>query len=43
LTATILNQFIHQILVYAPEKIDGKRTQRIEIIDLPHQSGYLEC
>ena len=32
LTATILNQFIHQILVYAPEKIDGKRTQRIEII-----------
>ena len=32
LTATILNQFIHRILVYAPEKIDGKRTQRIEII-----------
>jgi len=32
LTATILNQFIHQILVYAPEIIDGKRTQRIEII-----------
>ncbi|MEA4942096.1 MAG: recombinase family protein [Oscillibacter sp.] len=32
LTATILNQFIYRILVYAPEKIDGKRTQRIEII-----------
>ncbi|MEA4941070.1 MAG: recombinase family protein [Oscillibacter sp.] len=32
LTATILNQFIEKILVYAPEKIDGKRTQRIEII-----------
>ena len=32
LTAIILNQFIHRILVYAPEKIDGKRTQRIEII-----------
>ncbi|MEA4942111.1 MAG: recombinase family protein [Oscillibacter sp.] len=32
LTATILNQFIEKILVYAPKKIDGKRTQRIEII-----------
>lgn len=32
LTATILNQFIHKILVYATEKINGKRTQRIEII-----------
>ncbi|MPM10876.1 hypothetical protein SDC9_57213 [bioreactor metagenome] len=32
LTASILNQFIHQILVYAPEKANGKRTQRIEII-----------
>ncbi|MPN10610.1 hypothetical protein SDC9_157905 [bioreactor metagenome] len=32
LTATILNQFIHQILVYAPKKDNGKRTQRIEII-----------
>ncbi|MEA4941730.1 MAG: recombinase family protein [Oscillibacter sp.] len=32
LTASILNQFIHQILVYAPEKVNGKRTQRIEII-----------
>ena len=31
LNATILNEFIDRILVYAPEKIDGKRIQKITI------------
>ena len=31
LNATILNEFIDRILVYAPQKIDGKRIQKITI------------
>lgn len=31
LNATILNQFISKILIYAPEKVNGKRTQRVKI------------
>lgn len=31
LNATILNEFIERILVYAPEKVDGKCVQHIEI------------
>ncbi|MPM69704.1 hypothetical protein SDC9_116652 [bioreactor metagenome] len=32
LNATIVNQLIHKILIYAPEKVNGKRTQRITIV-----------
>lgn len=32
LMPTVLNEFISRIEVHAPEKIDGKRTQRIDII-----------
>ncbi len=32
LTPTIVNEFIKKIVVYPPEKIDGQRTQRIDII-----------
>lgn len=42
LTPTVLNEFISRIEVHAPEKIDGKRTQQIDIfynaigvIDIP--------
>ena len=28
LTPTIVNEFIKQIIVYAPEKVNGKRTQK---------------
>lgn len=42
LTPAILNEFIPRIEVHAPEKVDGKRTQRIDIyynavgvIDIP--------
>jgi len=42
LTPTVLNEFISRIEVHAPEKVDGKRTQRIDIyynavgvIDIP--------
>lgn len=31
LSATVLNELIEKILIFAPEKVDGKRTQRIEI------------
>lgn len=31
LNATILNEFIDHILIYAPEKVNGKRVQRISI------------
>jgi len=31
ITATILNELIEKILIFAPEKVEGKRTQRIEI------------
>lgn len=31
LSATILNELIEKILIFAPEKVDGRRTQRIEI------------
>lgn len=32
LTPTIVNEFIKKIVVHAPEKIDGKRFQKVEII-----------
>lgn len=32
LTPTIVNEFIQKIVVHAPEKIDGKRFQKVEII-----------
>lgn len=32
LTPTIVNEYIQKIIVHAPEKIDGVRTQRIQII-----------
>lgn len=31
LTPEIMHEFIEKIVVHEPEKIDGKRTQRIEI------------
>ena len=31
LTTTIMNEFIKQIIVYAPEKVNGKRTQKVRI------------
>jgi hypothetical protein len=45
LSATIPNEFIDRILVYAPEKIDGKRIQKITIqynfvVEIPEQK---EC
>ena len=43
LTPTILNEFIEKIVIHAPVKTDGKRTQEIEIyynsvgvLDLPN-------
>ena len=32
LTPTIVNEFIKKIVVHAPEKIDGKRFQKVDII-----------
>ncbi len=32
LTQTIVNEFIKQIIVYAPEKVNGKRTQKVKIV-----------
>ena len=32
LTTTIVNEFIKQIIVYAPEKVNGKRTQKVKIV-----------
>ena len=32
LTTTIVNELIKKIIVYAPDKSSGKRTQRIKII-----------
>ncbi len=32
LTPSIVNEFIKKIVVYAPEKIDGKRFQKVDII-----------
>ena len=32
LTQTIVNEFIKQIIVYAPDKSSGKRTQKIKIV-----------
>ena len=32
LTPTIVNEFIKQIVVHAPEKIDGKRFQKVDIV-----------
>ena len=32
LTPTIVNEFIKQIIVYAPEKVNGKRTQKVKIV-----------
>ena len=32
LTPTIVNEFIKKIIVYAPDKSSGKRTQEIRII-----------
>ena len=31
LTAPIINELIEKILIHEPEKVDGKRTQKIEI------------
>ena len=43
LTPTILNEFIEKIVIHAPVKTDGKRTQEVEIyynsvgvLDLPN-------
>ena len=32
LTPTIVNEFIKQIIVYAPDKSSGKRTQKVKIV-----------
>lgn len=32
LTPTIVNDFIKKIIVHAPEKVDGHRTQRVQVI-----------
>ena len=32
LTPTIVNGFIKQIIIYAPEKVNGKRTQKVKIV-----------
>ena len=32
LTQTIVNEFIKQIIVYAPDKSSGKRTQKVKIV-----------
>ena len=32
LTRTIVNEFIRQIIAYAPEKVSGKRTQKVKIV-----------
>ncbi len=32
LTPTIVNEFIKKIIVYAPEKVGAKRTQKVKII-----------
>jgi site-specific DNA recombinase len=32
LTPTIVNEFVKKIVVYAPEKIDGKRFQKVDIV-----------
>lgn len=32
LTTTIVNELIKKIIVYAPDKLNGKRIQRIKII-----------
>lgn len=32
LTTTIVNELIRKIIVYAPDKLNGKRIQRIKII-----------
>ena len=32
LTPTIVNEFIKQIIVYAPEKVNSKRTQKVKIV-----------
>ena len=32
LTTTIVNEFIKQIIVYAPDKSNGKRTQKVKIV-----------
>ena len=32
LTPTIVNEFIKKIIVHAPEKIDGKRFQKVDIV-----------
>ena len=32
LTPTIVNEFVKKIVVHAPEKIDGKRSQKVDIV-----------
>ena len=32
LTPTIVNEFVKEIVVHAPEKIDGKRFQKVDIV-----------
>ena len=48
LTQTIVNEYIKKILVYAPDKSNGKRQQRIKVffnfvdeIDIPVLSGEI--
>ena len=43
LTPKIVNEFIRRIIVYAPDKSSGKRTQKVKIIynligDVPKQA-----
>ena len=32
LTPAIVNEFIKKIIVHAPEKVDGKRVQKVDIV-----------
>lgn len=32
LNPTIVNEFIKKIIVHAPEKVDGKRVQKVDIV-----------
>ena len=48
MTPTIVNEFVKKIIVYAPDKSSGKRTQEIRIIfnfldevELPEVNGSI--
>ena len=32
LTSTTVNEFIKKIIVHAPEKVNGKRVQKVDIV-----------